>query len=89
MEIPDEITQFIDWLEALPTLGKIGFCVGTSLIFLAIIKYFLFKKLSDFDLSDERVQSKMQQRYGTNIPLEEPVVAPADLFDSQLLMEVN
>jgi len=48
MEIPDEITQFIDWLEALPTLGKIGFCVVTSLAFLAIIKYFLFKKLSDF-----------------------------------------
>ena len=48
MEIPEEITQFIDWLETLPTLGKIGFCVGTSLMFLAIIKYFLFKKLSDF-----------------------------------------
>lgn len=48
MEIPEEMTQLIDWLEALPTLGKIGFCVATSLVFLAIIKYFLFKKLSDF-----------------------------------------
>ena len=48
MGIPEEMTQLIDWLEALPTLGKIGFCVATSLVFLAIIKYFLFKKLSDF-----------------------------------------
>ena len=48
MELPEEITQLIDWLEALPTLGKVGFCVVTSLAFLAIIKYFLFKKLSDF-----------------------------------------
>ena len=37
MEIPDEITQLLDWLEALPLIGQIGVAIGASLVFLAII----------------------------------------------------
>ena len=48
MEIPAEITQLLDWLEALPLIGQIGVAIGASLIFLALIKYYLFKKLSIF-----------------------------------------
>jgi len=42
-------------------------------------------KLREFDLSDPIVKAKMKERYGTKIPLDEPVVAPSQLFDSPLL----
>ena len=48
MEIPAEVTQLLDWLEALPLMGQIGVAIGASLVFLALIKYYLFKKLSIF-----------------------------------------
>lgn len=43
------------------------------------------KKLKDFDLKHERVQSIMKKRYGDNIPYEETVVSPGDIFDSEKL----
>lgn len=46
------------------------------------------KKLKDFNLNDERVQTKLKERYGNEIPLEEDVVAPADLAASDLLKTV-
>lgn len=45
-------------------------------------------KLGDYDLSHEAVQQKMAERYGDNIPLDEPVVAPSDIFDSEDLYTV-
>lgn len=46
------------------------------------------KKLKEFNLADKVVQQKMQERYGKNIPYEEPVVSPGQLFDSPLLETV-
>ncbi|WPO77574.1 YiiX family permuted papain-like enzyme [Flavobacterium sp. KACC 22761] len=46
------------------------------------------RKLKDFNLTDERVQKILKERYGNNIPLEENVVAPSDLADSNLLKTV-
>lgn len=43
------------------------------------------KKLKDFDLSNEEVQSELKKRYGYNIPNEELVVSPADIAASNLL----
>jgi len=37
------------------------------------------QKLKDFNLKDARVQAILNERYGTNIPLEENVVAPSNL----------
>ena len=48
MEIPEEVTQLIDWLEALSSIEKIGFCLGVTLFVLVFLKYFLFKKLGEF-----------------------------------------
>ena len=48
MEIPEEVTQLTDWLEALPAIGQLGISIGVSIIFLSSIKYILFKKLSSF-----------------------------------------
>jgi hypothetical protein len=46
------------------------------------------KELRDFDLSPEAVQEKVEERYGEAIPLEEKVVAPIDIFDSNLLEDI-
>jgi uncharacterized protein YycO len=46
------------------------------------------KKLKDFDLTHERVKSIMKKRYGDNIPYEETVISPGDIFDSDKLTTV-
>lgn len=45
--------------------------------------------LSDFDLTNEAVKKKMKERYGDNIPMEETVISPAAIFDSELLITVK
>lgn len=39
------------------------------------------KKLRNFDLSDPLVKRKMKERYGSRIPLDEPVISPGEMFD--------
>ncbi len=46
------------------------------------------KELKDFNLSSPIVQRIMYQRYGSQIPLQEKVVAPSQLHDSELLETV-
>ena len=46
------------------------------------------RKMSDFDLSHPAVQQKLKERFGDAIPLDEPVISPADMFDSDLLVTV-
>jgi uncharacterized protein YycO len=46
------------------------------------------RELKDFNLTDARVQKILKERYGTEIPLEEKVVAPADLADSNVLKTI-
>ncbi len=47
------------------------------------------KKLGDFDLTSDIVKRILKERYGTNIPLNETVISPADIFDSELLILVK
>ena len=47
------------------------------------------KQLKDFDLTSEAVHKVMDERYGDDVPLEETVVAPADLFASEKLVLVD
>lgn len=47
------------------------------------------EKLNDFDLSHPVVQKKIEERYGDNIPMEEIVISPANIFDSELLYTVT
>ena len=44
--------------------------------------------LKDFDLSSPIVKEIMKERYGTKIPYNETVISPADIFKSDLLVEV-
>lgn len=46
------------------------------------------EKLKDFDLSSAEVKSKLKERYGNHIPLEETVISPASIFNSDLLITV-
>lgn len=47
------------------------------------------ERLSDFDLSDEIVKSKMKERYGENIPMNEKVISPAKMFNSDKLILIE
>jgi uncharacterized protein YycO len=49
------------------------------------IKLGELQKLRDFDLTDAAVRAKMRERYGTRVPLDEPVISPGAQFDSPLL----
>lgn len=41
--------------------------------------------MKDFDLSHPAVKAKLKERYGNNIPLNEQVISPARIFESDLL----
>lgn len=47
------------------------------------------KKMNDFDFSNPIVKEVIKQRYKDQIPWEEPVVSPADLFESGELVTMN
>ena len=47
------------------------------------------QKRKDFDLSDKAVQAKMKERYGDIIPMNETVISPVAIYDSELLMTVK
>ncbi|QWP77442.1 YiiX family permuted papain-like enzyme [Lysobacter sp. K5869] len=43
------------------------------------------QRLREFELDDPAVEAKLRERYGARVPLDEPVVSPAAMFDSPLL----
>ena len=45
----------------------------------------MLRPLKDFDLSHPAVQKIMKRRYGNNIPYDEKMISPGDMFDSELL----
>lgn len=47
------------------------------------------EQLSDFDLSNDIVKAKMKERYGENIPMDEKVISPASMFNSDKLVTVK
>ena len=51
----------------------------------ADIELTLLRKLGDYDFSHPLVREQLEMRYGDSIPVEEPVIAPGDLFNSPLL----
>ncbi len=46
------------------------------------------QKLRDFDLSDATVKAKMKERYGNDIPMEEAVISPGEMFSFEGLKVV-
>ena len=47
------------------------------------------EKLGDFDLSNKVVKQKIKERYGEKIPLDELVISPASLFESDKLVTIK
>jgi hypothetical protein len=47
------------------------------------------QKLRDFDLTDPAVKAKMRERYGSRVPLDEPVISPGAMYDSPLLETID
>ena len=47
------------------------------------------EQLSDFHLSNDIVKAKMKERYGENIPLNEKVISPAAMFNSDKLITIE
>jgi hypothetical protein len=46
------------------------------------------QQLRDFDLSNPAVQAKLRERYGKELPLNEPVISPVSVFNSPELVTV-
>ncbi|AMR25730.1 peptidoglycan peptidase [Hymenobacter psoromatis] len=48
------------------------------------------QQLRDFDLTNPAVRAKLRERYGNRLPLDEPVISPASVFNSaELVMVVS
>jgi uncharacterized protein YycO len=47
------------------------------------------EQLSAFDLTNDIVKAKMKERYGENIPMDEKVISPASMFNSDKLITVK
>ena len=46
------------------------------------------QKLREFKLGNPAVKAKLRERYGDQIPLDEPVISPAAVFESNLLKTI-
>ncbi len=47
------------------------------------------RPIKDYNLNHPLVQQTLRERYGDDIPYDEPAVSPQDLFESSLLSEVK
>jgi len=47
-QLIDEIANLLGWANDLPIYGKVGICIGLSLLFFTFIKFFVLKKFGDF-----------------------------------------
>ena len=46
------------------------------------------QRLREFELDDPVVRTKLKERYGAKVPLDEPAISPQAMFDSPLLETV-
>lgn len=47
------------------------------------------RKFKEYDFSHPEVKKQLKERYGNNIPSEEKIVSPEDIFNSDKLVKVN
>ena len=47
------------------------------------------QKLSDFDLTSNIVKQKLKERFGTHIPMNEEVISPVTMFNSDKLITIG
>lgn len=78
--------QYFGWSDDKIYCSELVWKVYKSALGIELCK---LRKLKDFDLSSPVVVQKLKQRYGANLPLQENVVSPSDIFDSPLLETVG
>jgi uncharacterized protein YycO len=90
-------------LEAAKYIGKpydLTFEWSNEKIYCSELVWKLYKEAADielaplatlgsFDLKAPAVKAKLKERYGSNIPTNEPVIAPSAIFESSLLTTVD
>lgn len=47
------------------------------------------QKLREFDLTNDAVKKKLKERYGKKIPMNETVISPSAIFESELLVTIE
>jgi hypothetical protein len=47
------------------------------------------QEVRDLDLSDPIVKTKIKERYGNKVPMDETVISPGEMFSSELLVKVT
>ena len=47
------------------------------------------QELKDFDLTNQAVQKKLEERFGKKIPMHQPVISPVSIYESPLLKTVE
>ena len=52
------------------------------------IKLGQLQQLKEFDLSHQHVKMKLKERYGNKIPMEQIVISPASMYESEKLINV-
>jgi hypothetical protein len=77
---------FFEWSDARIYCSELVWKVYKNALGVELGK---LQKLQDFDLSNPIVQQKIGERFGSNPPLNEPVISPVNIFNSQMLEEVN
>jgi hypothetical protein len=80
-----EYDAFFDWSDTRIYCSELIWKIYKNAAGIELSK---LKQMKDFNLSDARVQKILKERYGNDIPLDEKVVAPSDLVDSDLLKTV-
>lgn len=76
---------FFEWSDSKIYCSELVWKVYKEAVGLEIGK---LEKLGDFNLTDEAVKQKLYERYGENIPKDELVISPANMYNSDKLITV-
>ena len=82
MFINTEYDIYFDWSDKKMYCSELVWKVYKRALNLEIGK---LEKLKDFDLSSPQVKKILKERYGNNIPLNEIVISPVSIFNSEKL----
>lgn len=76
---------YFEWTDSRVYCSELVWKIYNEAVGLEIGK---LEKLGDFNLTNNAVKQKLEERYGENIPKDELVISPASMFDSKMLITV-
>lgn len=78
--------KYFNWTDEQIYCSELVWKVYKSATGLEVGKLQTFK---DLDLSSDIVEQKLHERYGDTVPLNDTVISPGSIFNSELLVTVN